>query len=147
MPPNLRTPLHVLLVEQDHAILDLFATFLRGHGHIVSAVTCAVDAVRHACARMPDAVFAALVFPDLDGVALCRRLRALAGGGRGLIVARTGYAESGARARAAGFDDDLRKPVSVHTVRSLLARHEARLLPDGVCGAPGVRGGRQPRFD
>ena len=143
MPSNLRRPLHVLLVEQDHAIRDLIATLLRNEGYAVSAVGGALPALQRARVAAPDAVISSLVFGDLDGLELCRRLRAMPHMAHALIVALTGYATAGIRemAREAGFDSYLLKPVSVHTLLDLLASYKTGRVIAAVGGAPGAARG------
>ncbi|WP_312513333.1 response regulator [Massilia sp.] len=146
MPLNLRRPLHILLVEQDQAIRDLFATLLQGHGYVVTAVDGVLGAIEHASRKPPDVVFSSLVFSNLDGFELCRRLRALTAMAQALIVAVTGYAEAGIRerSRAAGFDAYLLKPVSVDTLLRLLASFKTRRVIANVGRLPGAFGGPRP---
>lgn len=135
-----------MLVEQDHAIRDLMTTLLQGQGYTVSAVSGAHAALEDAARQTPDAVFSSLVFSDLDGFELCRRLRALADTAQALIVAVSGYAEAGIRQRtlAAGFDAYLLKPVSVHTLLHLLASLKTRRVLARVAGRPGPSPAARP---
>lgn len=127
-PPS---PLHILLVEQDEAIRELISTLLQAHGHTVGTAHDGASALRQVAIQAPQAVFTSLVFSDMDGFALCRRLRALPATSASLIVALTGYSESGIQERVAqaGFDSYMLKPVSVLTLLSSLesfgARHAA----------------------
>lgn len=114
--------MHILLVEQDDDIRSLFTTFLSEHGHSVSAAREPVEALELVTSTAPDAVISSLVFLGMDGFELCRRLRALPITSRSLIVALTGYSENGIeeRAREAGFDRYLLKPVSIQEVLMML---------------------------
>lgn len=111
---------HVLLVEQDEDILDLFAGFFGAHGYRVSTARGAREAL--ACAReAPDVIFSSLVFSDMNGFDLCWHLRRLPQTANSLIFALTGYCETGIHQKvaAAGFDDYLLKPVRLQTLLDL----------------------------
>lgn len=76
-----------------------------------------------ALASAPDVVILDIGLPDLDGVELCRRLRALFPTLPILVL--TAYPSERERAMAAGASDFLAKPVSIADLRSrlrLLAR-------------------------
>lgn len=122
---------HVLLVEQDASILELFSTLLSAQGHLVSTANGGIEALAQAARAAPDLVFSSLVFSDIDGFELCGRLRALPGMADSLIVALTGYSRPGIQEKVldAGFDSYLLKPVSVHTLLELVAAHMARRVP------------------
>ena len=68
--------------------------------------------------------------PGMDGYALARELRNRPGGDQVLLVAITGYGQEAdqLRAREAGFDRHLVKPVDPETVLGLLAAR----VPAGV---------------
>lgn len=123
-------PLHVLLVEQDEEIRALFTTLLTAYGAKVSVASDAHAALAIATSNPPQAVFSSIVFHDMDGFELCRRLRARTETCESLIVALTGYSENKIeeKIRAAGFDRYLLKPVSIHVVISLLETIAQRRL-------------------
>jgi CheY-like chemotaxis protein len=121
------TQAHVLLVEQDVSIRDMFSALLTMHGYSVSAAGAGKEALGMAAQHPPYAVFSSLVFDDMDGFELCRRLHLQARAPIGLMVALTGYSESGIRDKVlkAGFDSYMLKPVSVHTLLDLLNSHRS----------------------
>ena len=61
--------------------------------------------------------------PKMDGYEAARRIRSEAGGRRVKLVALTGWgqAEDRRRAREAGFDEHLVKPVELAALEALLA--------------------------
>ena len=71
----------------------------------------------------PDVVLLDIGLPGMDGYEVARRLRALPGLRDVLLVAQTGWgqADDRARARAAGFDHHLVKPVDPDELQQLLA--------------------------
>ena len=64
----------------------------------------------------------AVGLPEIDGYETARRIRALPGGDRVRLIAVTGWGqqEDKQRARAAGFDAHLTKPVESSAVSALL---------------------------
>jgi len=66
----------VLVVEDDTVIGDGLAQALSGEGYQVRWARTAADALDAIDATPPDLVLLDLGLPDLDGVELCRRLRA-----------------------------------------------------------------------
>jgi CheY-like chemotaxis protein len=72
----------------------------------------------------PDLVLLDLGLPGMDGLEVCRRMRALPGGDSLLILALTGFGQDSDReaTRQAGFDGHLTKPVDVSDVYTTYAR-------------------------
>ncbi len=115
---------HILLVEDDVDSRELIAMFLSGCGANVSAVGSAAEAIASFGARRPDLVVSDIAMPGRSGYDLIRELRArpAEAGGTVPAVALTAYAaqEDVAKARLAGFDAHLAKPVEMQDlVRSL----------------------------
>ena len=111
-PPSLdaaRSKRRVLFVEDSEDLRELLAQTMRGHD-----VVCAEDG-REGLERIlswrPDIAFVDLGLPGIDGFEVARRCRS--SGFHGRLVALSGYGQADdiARARAAGFDDHLVKPV------------------------------------
>jgi len=69
-------PGRVLVVEDDEAITDVLRRTLRQEGHEVRASADGIGALRAAEEFVPDLVILDLGLPGLDGVEVCRRLRA-----------------------------------------------------------------------
>ena len=66
----------ILVVEDDALIGEGLVTALRSNGYAVTWVTCGADALRFEEADAPDLVLLDLGLPDLDGIDVCRQLRA-----------------------------------------------------------------------
>ena len=79
-----------------------------------------------AAAYHPDVVLLDIGLPGLDGLEVCRRLRARNEASQPLIVALTGYGmeEDRRRSQEAGFDSHMVKPVDLETLQELLSRPE-----------------------
>jgi DNA-binding response OmpR family regulator len=121
----------LLLVEDDDAIGDPLAAALAGQGHTVHRARTGVQA-GDLLARLStvDLVLLDLGLPDIDGTALCRRLRAaLPEAVIVMLTARTDEIDV-VLGLDAGADDYLTKPFRL---TELLARVRAHLRR----GAPG----------
>jgi CheY-like chemotaxis protein len=116
------TPL-VLVVDDEAAIRDLFASFLRRAGMDVDQAQDGVEAVGRVRLRVPDAVVCDLDMPDMDGAAFCRFLRgdATTHAVPILIVSGAGRAAL-TGALAAGCDGVLAKPCSGALLVAMVAR-------------------------
>lgn len=114
----------LLVVEDDEAIGGALVAGLRQHGHSVSWQRTGTSAVQAASARVFDLVLLDLGLPDLDGVEVCRRLRAVAPDT--VIVMLTARSEEMdvVVGLEAGADDYLTKPFRF---AELLARLRAHL--------------------
>ena len=112
----------VLLVEDDDLIAPLLIQMLERSEYAVVHVRTGADAISHVAEHSPQVVLLDLGLPDMDGLDVCRQLRA--DGFDGGIVVLT--ARDGELDRVVGFDvgadDYLAKPFSLS---ELLARLRA----------------------
>ncbi len=132
--------LPVLLVEDDDGIATPLAAALRSDGHDVVRVATGADALARA-AEGVGAVVLDLGLPDVDGVEVCRRLRATAPGTPVLMLtARTSEADV-VVGLDAGADDYVTKPFRL---AELLARLRA-LLRRAAATDPPAAGARAHR--
>jgi two-component system response regulator MprA len=119
----------VLVVEDDQEIADVLRRTLRGEGHEVRSAGDGVEALRVAAEFAPDLVVLDLGLPKLDGVEVCRRLRAESDVPILILTART---ETGDRVEGldSGADDYLVKPFErqelLARLRALLRRRPPR---------------------
>ncbi|MBK1733877.1 DNA-binding response regulator [Halorhodospira abdelmalekii] len=112
--------MHVLIVE-DHADLAAnIADFLSDQGHLVDVAGSGLSALHIVATSHPDALILDLGLPDMDGVELCRRLRAE--GYTLPIVALTARSELEDKVGLLdlGADDYLVKPVALREIESRL---------------------------
>src|SRR4029434_7566765 len=83
----------------------------------ISEASSAREALRIVGDDLPDIILADIAMPGQDGYSLIGAIRAMSGGAERLIrsIAVTAYArtEDKQRARAAGFDDHVCKPVQL----------------------------------
>jgi DNA-binding response OmpR family regulator len=114
-------PGRVLVVEDDDAITDVLRRTLRQEGHEVRASADGVEALRAAEEFVPDLVILDLGLPGLDGVEVCRRLRAESDVPILILTARTDL-DDRVVGLDSGADDYLVKPFER---QELLARMRA----------------------
>jgi two-component system, chemotaxis family, CheB/CheR fusion protein len=112
----------ILVVDDQRAAVYTLATLLESMGQQVCTAFDAAHALEHARSQRPDLVISDIGMPNIDGYEFARHLRKVPGMERVTLVALTGYGQDSDRQRAkeAGFDDHLVKPVSVDSLRKLL---------------------------
>jgi len=71
----------------------------------------------------PEIVLLDIGLPRMDGYQLARRIRSMPGGDKRLLAAVTGWGQEGDRdrAREAGFDRHMTKPITLQALDALLA--------------------------
>jgi two-component system response regulator MprA len=116
--------MRVLVVDDDPGVLDSLERALRIEGYTVDAVPAGFEALDRQRSEPADAVVLDLRLPDLDGLEVCRRLRA--DGDRTAVLMLTARDAVGERVAGldAGADDYLVKPFALD---ELLARLRALL--------------------
>jgi two-component system, chemotaxis family, CheB/CheR fusion protein len=100
-------------------------------GHDVREAADGPAALKAADSFLPEVVLLNLAMPGMNGFEVARRLRRLPGLGRPLLVAVTGYGWECdiARARQAGFDLLVVKPVDPEQLRLLLGPRNRTAAP------------------
>jgi DNA-binding response OmpR family regulator len=119
----------VLVVEDDEEIADVLRRSLRQEGHEVRTAIDGEDALAAAHDFSPDLVVLDLGLPKLDGVEVCRRLRADGDVPILILTARTDT-DDRVRGLDAGADDYLVKPFEraelLARLRALMRRRPPR---------------------
>ena len=131
MPPN------VLLAEDDRAIRHALERALTLEGYQVTAVADGVEALVQAHKTPPDVLVLDVMMPGIDGLQVCRVLRAE--GDRTPILMLTALVETQDRIAGldAGADDYVVKPFDVEEVFARLRALLRRTSPEGMA-PPGV---------
>ena len=116
-------PLRILVVDDNVDEAQTLGLLLETIGHRVAIEFNGASALKRAAIQEPQVVFLDIGLPDLNGYELVSKLRMASETTRALIVAITGYGqpEDSARAKKAGFDHHLVKPVSFEVVNALLS--------------------------
>jgi two-component system, chemotaxis family, CheB/CheR fusion protein len=115
-------PRRVLVVDDNLDAAEGLAMLLTLKGHQVSTAYDGLGAIERARELQPDVVLLDIGLPNLDGFEVARRLRKEHGERPMLLVALTGYGQERdrVRAREAGFDHHLLKPVRLEMLEQLL---------------------------
>ena len=113
----------IVVVEDNADARQMLRHLLEGMGHEVSEAEDGHAGLERTLTLRPDAAVIDIGLPGLDGYELARRIRAAGHAGM-LLVAVTGYGQSGDRLRSteAGFDAHLTKPVDPRALDALLAQ-------------------------
>ncbi len=119
----------VLVVEDDEEIADVLRRSLRNEGYDVRTSTDGIEALDVAVGFIPDLVVLDLGLPRLDGVEVCRRLRADSDVPILMLTARA-ETEDRVGGLDSGADDYLVKPFErkelLARIRALLRRRPPR---------------------
>ena len=112
----------VVVVDDNEDARTTFADFVASLGHDVRSASNGPDALDLVREFRPTAVLLDIGLPGMDGYEVARRLRLEHGPGL-LVVAVTGYGreEDRRKAREAGFDLHLTKPVNLSIIGVILA--------------------------
>src|SRR5690606_16952209 len=110
---------------------ESLSMLLQCDGHSIDTAYSGESALQLARAIRPDVVLLDIGMPGMLGYEVAQRLRTLEGAANALLVAVTGYGQDSdiKRARAAGFDHHLVKPVDFDKLRALLATRQASPSP------------------
>jgi DNA-binding response OmpR family regulator len=126
-------PGRIVVVDDDPTVADVVGRYLVRDGHTVECVHDGYEALRRVAEEPPDLVVLDLMLPGMDGLEVCRRLRA-----RWPIPVVMLTALGDETDRLVGFetgaDDYVTKPFSPRElalrVRSVLRRSRGAGLPD-----------------
>nr|WP_206315217.1 response regulator transcription factor [Streptomyces sp. C1-2] len=125
-----------MLAEDDRAIRHALERALTLEGYEVTAVADGVEALAHAHRTPPDVLLLDVMMPGIDGLQVCRVLRAE--GDRTPILMLTALVETADRIAGldAGADDYVVKPFDVEEVFARLRALLRRTGNAGYGGAP-----------
>jgi two-component system cell cycle response regulator DivK len=119
------TTKRILVVDDNASNLKLFTYLLASPAHDVRTATDASEALDVLASFQPDLILMDIQLPDIDGLELTRRLRQSPLTRATTIVAVTAYAMKGdeERARAAGVDGYISKPIEKEAFRRMVAEY------------------------
>jgi two-component system response regulator BaeR len=121
----------VLVVEDERKISDLLLNYLRAEGYEATPVYDGCDAVQQIAQRAPDVVVLDWMLPGLDGIGVCKAVRAFSDVPILMLTARVDELDR-LLGLDIGADDYVCKPFGprevVARVRALLRRASGRVI-------------------
>jgi two-component system, OmpR family, KDP operon response regulator KdpE len=125
---------HVLIVDDDHDLLNVCTVGLTALGHHVRTAETAADGLAEAAISRPDAIVLDLGLPDLDGMEVCKRVRAWSDVPI-VVLSADSTEDRKVEALEGGADDYITKPFGMRELSARLnvaLRHHAS--PAGDAG-------------
>ena len=113
----------ILIADDNLDSVEVLSLVLEHAGYEVRTAHDGLEAVQAAATFRPDVALLDIGMPGLNGYEAARRIREQSGGWDMVLVAITGWGQKGdkRRAREAGFDHHLTKPVDPADLQKLLA--------------------------
>jgi DNA-binding response OmpR family regulator len=134
----------ILIIEDDRSLADVLDYNLRQDGYQTSVAYDGQDGLQQAKLRSPDLIVLDLMLPMVDGLEICRRLRADAVTRNILVLMLTAKTEETDEVVgfSVGTDDYVGKPFSVKVllerIRALLRRRDGGNNDSNVLVSQGV---------
>jgi two-component system phosphate regulon response regulator PhoB len=118
------TPFRILLVEDEPVIRELVRSLLTDEGVEVECATSGAEGLRLAKAKAFDLILLDVVMPQMDGITVCRLLRADPVTAKAPLYMLTGKAKKSDVdvARKAGADGYIHKPFRASDLMGLVSR-------------------------
>lgn len=134
----------VLLIEDDHALAEIVAYNLQREGYDVLLASDGEDGLRQAKLKLPGVILLDLMLPVLDGLEVCRRLRADSTTAKIRVLMLTAKAEETDQliGFSLGADDYVTKPFSVKVLMERvksLCRRETQPPGEALVESQGIR--------
>ena len=114
----------ILVVDDNEDAVEMLAALLEHLGHVPRIAHDAQDALHLAESFGPELALLDIGLPGMDGYELAHRVRELPRLGGLRLIAITGYGQESdeERARAAGFDAHLVKPIAIDALEAIVER-------------------------
>ncbi len=108
----------ILIVDDNRDGAESLSMLFSVLGHEPVVAFSGEEGIEKFREKAPDFVFLDIGLPDIDGYEVCRRIRNLPHGMSAALVAITGWGseDDKRRAREAGFDAHLTKPVELSQI-------------------------------
>ena len=127
----------ILLIDDNVDLTTTMSALLRLGGHEVSVCCDGPSGIDVATELQPEVILVDIGLPGMNGYEVASRLRQMSMFDRTMLVAVTGYgqADDRRRAREAGFDHHLVKPVFFEALQQLLSGPELSARVQGAVSA------------
>ena len=128
----------ILVIDDNRDVGESLVALLELDGHDARAAHDGETGLELAGELRPDVILLDIGLPGKDGYQIAREIRSLPWGSSVLLIAATGWGEGKdkARAREAGFDFHLTKPVDLDVLARILKERKAATT-DRAAEAPG----------
>jgi CheY-like chemotaxis protein len=114
----------ILLVEDHDDIRNMMATYLELNKYEVIVAENGYDAIQQALDHKPDVILMDIAMPVLDGISSTRAMRQLDELAETPILCLTAFGDFyRERAKRAGCDEVLQKPIDFRRLDALLREH------------------------
>ena len=121
--------MRILVVDDDERIQNLMRRALHLEGHTVIAAADGESALHELRDAEPDLVILDLMLPDIDGLEVCRRLRAVSGVPVLMLTARDTVPDR-VQGLDSGADDYVVKPFDLDEILARVRAFGRRARPD-----------------
>ena len=113
---------HILVVDDNEDNREILNDLLAGAGYEITQAAAGDEALRLAGELVPDLILMDIQLPGINGLEATRRIKADPRLAHIPVIAVTSFALTGddAKARAAGCDDYISKPFSLHAVLAMV---------------------------
>ena len=118
------------MVDDDVGTANALGRLLRAYGHTVHIAYRGEEALELAVRVRPDLILQDIAMPSMDGYEIARRLRTMPALTRATLIACSGSVDE-QKAREAGFDGWLIKPVASGDMETVLQIVLERIKHDG----------------
>jgi signal transduction histidine kinase/CheY-like chemotaxis protein len=117
-------PRKIVVVDDNRDAVESLTLLLNLDGHEVLGTQAGDHALELAASARPEVILLDIGMPKMNGYEVAKRIRAEPWGARITLIAVTGWGqiEDVQRAKAAGFDHHLTKPIDHDDLRSLLRK-------------------------
>ncbi len=112
----------IVVVEDNADMLRSVNAYLLGRGHTVRTAEDGLDGLVLIIAERPDVAIVDIGLPGVDGYEVALRARAAGYAGRMVAVSGYGQAQDISKARKAGFDEYLVKPITMEQLQNAMDR-------------------------
>lgn len=135
---------HVLVIDDDRSLADVLKYNLEQAGYLVSVARDGRDGLHQAEVKIPDLILLDLMLPVVDGLEVCRRLRASAVTRDVLVMMLTAKSEESDQlvGFSLGADDYVSKPFSIRIlmerIKALMRRRDGSTDDHDVIANQGV---------
>jgi signal transduction histidine kinase len=125
-PAEPRACYRILVIDDNSLAARTLQIFLADKGHEVELAVTGPQGLEKARQFLPQVVLCDIGLPGLDGYSVARQLRQEQGSDKMFLIAVSGYGqeEDQQRAKSAGFDAYLVKPISLKDLEKLLAERD-----------------------